>query len=276
MSDLGKSTSGLSVGYIDSLPHSGYTILGYNLSEHPDIIFLGEVGYALTDLAGSISKGTRLSCSCNQFADQCEFWSKVTARIDECRDQNSGYRVVLEEFQKNYGTKKTLIDSNKTIEPAIFLASLENTQVKCIHTVRDFRGAAVSESRRKAKRHPNRPQWFSAVQASFQWMRKNLKTERSISEVSSDGFHSTSYEKICSQTAHDIEEVWKFLDLPPRRYLGDDSLQNAHLLSGNRLASSGRSRVPVYDERWRKTRIWWPCVILFPILPVLNRRWVYS
>lgn len=120
MSDLGKSTSGLSVGYIVSLPHSGSTILGYNLSEHPDIIFLGEVGYALTDLAGSISKGTRLSCSCNQFADQCEFWSKVTARIDECRDQNSGYRVVLEEFQKNYGTKKRLSIPTKPLSQLFF------------------------------------------------------------------------------------------------------------------------------------------------------------
>ena len=276
MSEPRISPPVLSVGYIVSLPHSGSTILGYNLSEHPDVVFLGEVGYALADLSASVAKGTPLSCSCGQPAEQCGFWSGVAKRLTECHDQESGYRVVVEEFISRYGFGKTLIDSNKTVEPAEFLCSLENIRVRCIHTVRDFRGAAVSEARRKAKRHPNRPQWFTATQASFQWMRKNLRTERSFSSLTAAGFHTTSYEKLCSHTAAEIEGVWQFLGLNRHDYTGDEALQNAHLLSGNRLASSGRSRVPVYDERWRKTRIWWPGVLLFPMLPLLNRRWVYS
>jgi len=276
MSDPGNSPPVLSVGYIVSLPHSGSTILGYNLSEHPDVVFLGEVGYALADLSTSVAKGTPLSCSCGQPVGQCGFWSRVASRLPECRDQNSGYKVVIEEFIALYGHEKTLIDSNKTVEPAEFICSLENVRIRCIHTIRDFRGAAVSEARRKAKRHPNRPEWFTATQASFQWMRKNLRTERSFSSLAAAGFHTTSYEKLCSHTAMEIEAVWGFLGLSRHEYTGDESLQNAHLLSGNRLASSGRSRVPVYDERWRKTRIWWPGVILFPMLPILNRRWVYS
>jgi hypothetical protein len=40
----------LKFAYIVSLPHSGSTILSYNLSEHPDVVFLGEVGYALKKL----------------------------------------------------------------------------------------------------------------------------------------------------------------------------------------------------------------------------------
>lgn len=277
MSDLGNSKPCLSVGYIVSLPHSGSTILGYNLSEHPDVVFLGEVGYALADLASSQALGgTPLYCSCQQPVDQCAFWSGVVRRLPECRDQDSGYRVVVDEFLSLYGTAKTLIDSNKTVEPARFLCSMDNLRVRCIHTVRDVRGAAVSEARRKAKRHPNRPQWLTATQASFQWMRKNLRNERSFSTLATAEFHTTSYEKICSQTAGEIEAIWRFLGLTPRSYVGDESLQNSHLLSGNRLASSGRSRVPVYDERWRKTLIWWPSMFLFPILPLLNRRWVYS
>lgn len=277
MPDLGNSQGSLSVGYIVSLPHSGSTILGYNLSEHPDVVFLGEVGYALADLATSKARGGEpLYCSCNQPADECAFWSKVSARLSECKNQESGYRLVVDEFISLYGTSKTLIDSNKTVEPARFLCSMENVRVRCIHTVRDFRGAAVSEARRKAKRHPNRPQWLTATQASFQWMRKNLRTERSFSTLSTASFHTTSYEKICSRTDGEIEAIWRFLGLAPKPYIGDESLQNAHLLSGNRLASSGRSRVPVYDDRWRQTRIWWPGLILFPVLPILNRRWVYS
>jgi hypothetical protein len=276
MLDIGSSSTGLTVGYIVSLPHSGSTILGYNLSEHPDVIFLGEVGYAIADLWASKAKKNPLFCSCNQAVHDCEFWSGVAHRLPECGDQDSGYRVVVEEFLKRYGTNKTLIDSNKTVEPARLLCSMENVNVRCIHTVRDFRGAAVSEARRKSKRRPNRPQWLTATQASFQWMRKNLQTERSFSTLSSSGFHTTSYEKICTHTAAEIESIWRFLGLCPHSYKGDDSSQNAHLLSGNKLGSSGRSRVPVYDERWRKTRIWWPAAFLFPILPLLNRRWVYS
>ena len=56
MLDLGSSPAALSVGYIVSLPHSGSTILGYNLSEHPDVVFLGEVGYAIADLKASKEK----------------------------------------------------------------------------------------------------------------------------------------------------------------------------------------------------------------------------
>lgn len=276
MLDSGSSSSGLAVGYIVSLPHSGSTILGYNLSEHPDAVFLGEVGYAIADLKASAAKETSLICSCQRTVHDCEFWGGVARRLPECHDQDSGYRVVVQEFLKRYGTNKTLIDSNKTVEPARLLCSMGNVTVRCIHTVRDFRGAAVSEARRKSKRNPNRPQWLTATQASFQWMRKNLRNERSFSTLSSAGFHTTSYEKICTHTAAEIEAIWRFLGLPAHKYRGDDSRQNAHLLSGNKLSSSGRSRVPVYDERWRKTRIWWPSVILFPILPLLNRRWVYA
>ena len=276
MLDLGSSPSALSVGYIVSLPHSGSTILGYNLSEHPDVVFLGEVGYAIADLKASKDKKIPLFCSCRQPVHDCEFWSSVDRRLSECRDLNSSYQVVVEEFLLRYGTSKTLVDSNKTVEPARLLCSMDNATVRCIHTVRDFRGAAVSEARRKAKRNPNRPQWLTASQASFQWMRKNLRNERSFSTLSSAGFHTTSYEKICTHTASQIEAIWKFLGLAKHSYQGDDSRQNAHLLSGNKLGSSNRSRVPMYDDRWRKTRIWWPSVILFPILPLLNRRWVYS
>jgi len=276
MIDHGSSSAGLSVGYIVSLPHSGSTILGYNLSEHPNAVFLGEVGYAIADLKSSKAKESPLFCSCSRAAHDCDFWGGVARRLSECRDQDSGYMVVVEEFLKRYGIGKTLIDSNKTVEPARLLYSMENVTVRCIHTIRDFRGAAVSEARRKAKHNPNRPQWLTATQASFQWMRKNLRNERSFSTLTSAGFHTTSYEKICTHTAGEIEAIWKFLGLPTHSYIGDDSRQNAHLLSGNKLGSSGRSRVPVYDERWRKTRIWWPSVILFPVLPLLNRRWVYS
>jgi len=264
------------VGYIVSLPHSGSTILGYNLSEHPDVVFLGEVGYALADLAAARRAGSRLFCSCEQSAEECPFWGRVARRLPDQADLETGYRLVVEEFLALHGGEKILVDSNKTVEPARFLASMENLRVRCVHTVRDFRGAAVSEARRKSKRRPNRPEWASAVQASFQWMRKNMRTVRSFSSLPTVELHRTSYEKLCADPAREVEAVWRFLGLPPHRYAGRESLQNSHLLSGNRLASSGRSRLPVYDERWRKTRIWWPSVILFPLLPLLNRRWVYS
>jgi hypothetical protein len=115
-----------------------------------------------------------------------------------------------------------------------------------------------------------------ATEAAFQWIRRNHLLEASLDTVPFRKIHRTSYERICKNTASKIKTIWSVLGLASRAYKGEPRLQNSHLLAGNKLASSAGSRLPVYDERWRKTRIWWPAVILFPLLPLLNRRWVYS
>jgi len=139
----------LKFAYIVSLPHSGSTILSYNLSEHPDIVFLGEIGYALQKLQES--KKQTVQCSCGKPAAQCDFWSSIVGRLPARFDEQAGYDIVIEEFQKKFGASKLLLDSNKIGEPLYFLRSRPGLEIRGIHTTRDFRGAVVSEARRKKR-----------------------------------------------------------------------------------------------------------------------------
>lgn len=191
-------------------------------------------------------------------------------------DEQAGYQIVIEEFQKKFGESKLLLDSNKIVEPLYFLRSRGGLEIRGIHTTRDFRGAVVSEARRKKKKRPGRPEWITAIQAGFQWIRKNHGIQRSFAELHLDGMCQTSYEKFCKNPAGEVEKIWRFLGVAPHSYVGEESAQTAHLLAGNTLKTSGGTRTPVYDLRWKSSWIWWPCVLLMPILPLLNRRWVYG
>jgi hypothetical protein len=107
-------------------------------------------------------------------------------------------------------------------------------------------------------------------------MRKNRGIQRSFGELNLDGMCRTSYEKLCNNPAGEVEKIWRFLGMSPRSFEGLASAQNAHLLAGNTLKTSGGIRTPIYDSRWKSSWIWRPCVVLMPILPLLNKRWVYS
>ena len=239
-------------------------------------MFLGEIGYALQRLHESKSLTSPVPCSCGKPATQCDFWGSVVERLPARFDEQRGYEIVIEEFQKKFGQSKLLLDSNKIVEPLYFLRTRPGLKIRGIHTTRDFRGAVVSEARRKKKKRPGRPEWITAIQAGFQWMRKNHGIQHSFAELHLDGMCQTSYEKLCKNPAGEVEKIWQFLGVAPHSYVGEESAQNAHLLAGNTLKTSGGTRTPVYDSRWKSSWIWWPCVLLMPILPLLNRRWVYG
>lgn len=266
----------MKIAYIVSLPHSGSTILSYNLSEHPDIVYLGEVCYALRLLSSSRNEATLRNCSCGYPISQCFFWRSVLKRLPEHFDEFYGYNIVIEEFMNNYGESKLLLDSNKTIDPLYFLRKKPGLEIFGIHTVRDFRGAVVSEAKRKKSKHPNRPEWITALHTGFQWMRRNHAINRSFFDVGMVGSCVTSYEKLCESPSKEIEYIWRFLGMAACNFQGSAPLQNAHSFFGNSLQSSGGLRTFSYDSRWKSSWIWWPCVLLMPMLLLLNRRWVYS
>ena len=217
-----------------------------------------------------------MPCSCGKSAAECDFWSTIWEQVSAQCDEQTGYEIVIKEFQRKFGDSKVLLDSNKTVEPLYFLRHRAGLDIRAIHTTRDFRGAVVSEARRKRKKRPGRPEWITAIQAGFQWMRKNQGIQRSFGKLALDGMCSTSYEKLCKNPAAEVEKIWRFLGMNPCSFKGRASDQNAHLLAGNTLNSSGGARTPAYDSRWKSSWIWWPCVLLMPILPFLNKRWVYG
>ena len=124
---------------------------------------MGEVGYALKKLHESRKQDETVQCSCGKAAAHCDFWRSVLERLPARFDEQAGYEIVIEEFQKIFGESKLLLDSNKTVEPLYFLRKRAGLKIRGIHTTRDFRGAVVSEARRKKKKRPDRSEWITAI-----------------------------------------------------------------------------------------------------------------
>lgn len=261
----------LRVAYIMSLQHSGSTILAHHLSKHRPVVNLGEAGYGMSRIA---TRGADCSpCACGKSACDCDFWGgwNPSSNSDDDFPQSLGYRRLVDRFRDVYGNGGILLDANKTSEPLQFFCSRPDCEVFAIHLVRDVRGASVSEAFRKKRSHPNRAEWFTATQAAFQWMRRNLAISRLLDSLSLAGRKRTSYERLCQNP----EDVLKDISC----WLGADqtaTLPNDHTLIGNMLGFSSGSREISYDNRWRRNRSYYLAMLLFPILPLLNRRWVYS
>lgn len=56
---------------------------------------------------------------------------RLPARFDE----QAGYEIVIEEFQKKFGESKLLLDSNKIVEPLYFLRKRPGLEIRGIHTL---------------------------------------------------------------------------------------------------------------------------------------------
>lgn len=261
----------LRIAYILSLPHSGSTILAHHLSAHRPVVNLGEAAYGIQRLADR--GAARCPCACGNIVRECEFWSGFE-NADPARP-NFGdpfhYRRLVHRFREVYGNEGILLDANKTSEPIRFYCDMTDCDVYAIHLVRDFRGACVSEAARKKKNHPDRPEWFTATQAAFQWMRRNRSISRLLDSLPLAGRKCLSYEALCKNPETILSKVTDWLGASP-----DPCAPCDHALIGNKLGFSAGHRGILYDDRWRKSRAYYPALLLFPILPLLNRRWVYS
>lgn len=218
-----------------------------------------------------------MPCSCGKTAADCEFWSPLSGKCDFSPGPAfaDSYDLVFDRFRSHYGPDAILCDTNKTSEPLAHMASSPGVEVSAIHLVRDFRGAIVSEALRKTKRRPGRPQWVAGISAGYHWMRRNLALSRLAASLPAGRALRCSYEHFCSDPWGELERIASWMQIPaPERTAG--RRPETHMVIGNTFGFSSGSREVLYDTRWRQNRCWVPAAILFPALPFLNRRWVYS
>ena len=261
----------LRIAYILSLPHSGSTILAHNLSKYHPVVNLGEAGYGMRRLATRAAD--QCPCACGKSARDCEFWGGLDFALmptGETQDRLD-YGRLSNRFRSVFGEDAILLDANKTSEPISYFCEMPDCEVFAIHLVRDFRGACVSEAIRKKKKHAGRATWFTATQAAFQWMRKNLGISRLLDSLPLAGRKCMSYEALCNNPQKTLLETGVWLGAAMEAGVAKD-----HALIGNTLEFSAGSREIIYDNRWKNSRSFYPALLLFPILPLLNRRWVYS
>lgn len=261
----------LRIAYIISLPHSGSTILAHHLSRHRPVVSLGEAGYGMMRLA--TRNAADCPCACGKAAAECDFWGGWVPPMDSGGDfpQSQAYRSIVHRFRSVFGEGAILLDANKTSEPVDLFCQSPDCEVFAIHLVRDVRGACVSEAARKTKSQPGRAEWFTATQAAFQWMRKNLAISRLLDSLPLAGRKMTSYERLCQNPEDVLKDITAWLGASQ-----ESGSPHDHTLIGNKLGFSSGSHEISYDNRWIKSRSYYPAMLLFPILPFLNRRWVYG
>lgn len=271
--DFNKMPKGkkLRIAYIISLPHSGSTILAHHLSKHRPVVNLGEAGYGMKRIASHCAADC--PCACGKSAAECVFWGGVDLSSISDREfpQSLGYRKLVDRFRDVFGCGSILLDANKTSEPLRFFCKAPDCEVFAIHLVRDVRGACVSEAVRKKKSHPSRAEWFTATQAAFQWMRRNLAITRLLDSLPLADKKMMSYERLCQNPEGVLNNITDWLGASRESCQSYD-----HALIGNMLGFSSGSREIRYDNRWRGRHTYYPALLLFPILPFLNRRWVYG
>ena len=212
-------------------------------------------------------------CACGALAGNWQFWSglELPSQVPGEPLDRSEYRILTHRFRSVFGEDAILVDANKTSEPIRYFCELPDCEVFAIHLVRDFRGACVSEALRKQKKYAGRTAWITATQAAFQWMRKNLGISRLLDALPIAGRKIMSYESLCINPQKSLREAATWLGAA-----SEASEARDHSLIGNTLGFSAGSREIIYDARWKKSRAFYPSLILFPVLPLLNRSWVYS
>lgn len=257
--------------YVISLPHSGSTILAHHLSLLHPLVNLGEAGYAVERL--STSRSAAFPCACGRPVEECEFWSRMRDGLPRCIGPSSedAYARLIPEFRSVFGNQAILVDTNKTSEPLRYLSSRPDCEAFVVHLIRDVRGACVSEALRKKSKHPARAEWFTATQAAFQWIRKNHAIASMLHGLPLAGCRRIGYEALCQRPQAVLENLGAWVGASPK-----PGWQENHALIGNQLKFSGGDRGIVYDARWQSSRAFYPAFLLFPFLPWLNHRWVYS
>ncbi len=165
----------MKIVYISGCGRSGSTLLDTILSEHNDIVGVGE----LTNLFYAGWKNNEY-CSCQKQIKECEFWTKVKEIWEDKSDLSSFEEYIVlqkkverirfffklifnkkllqsNEVQKYiYNTKilyeaiqivsskKYIIDSSKTPIRAFLLSQSDDIDLYIIHLIRDIRGFGYS------------------------------------------------------------------------------------------------------------------------------------
>ncbi len=207
---MSHNKSPLRIVYIGGIEHSGSTLLGLMLDNHPQITCVGE----LSHLARVGWLGADY-CSCGLQIACCPFWTKVRKEWEQTTDDKITTLVKLEDaidrnrhlpvmlFQKKHHPplfKKysrsslalfqaiqqisgdtILVDTSKRVSRAFALSKIEDIDFRLIHLIRDARGVAYSSG--KPNRAIRRSLWMSAVRwnlvnKSYRYVQKTLGDDR--------------------------------------------------------------------------------------------------
>ncbi len=260
------------IAYIYSPARSGSTFLQFLLSNHPDMIGLGELYRVVQDInhkSEEIWDG--IDCSCGSVAADCDFWSELVRRADSAPPITAG--DVVGRFAQKF-PDKVLIDSSKNGDEIDRYLANDQVELKMIILVRDYRGWVLSAlkynrlRREKSSGTGNSLSFtYNRVIMSYRWLYSTAKRMMVARRKNIDVLH-VYYENLVFDTEKQTQRINEFLGIDATEMRLDVKPENSHELYGNSSlrSDSRKSSSIVYDMTWLTDgRLAFYSVVLFPV-----------
>ncbi len=150
--------------FVSGCGHSGSTFLQFLLSQHYDVLCVGEIGNSVRHISDkNFERSKKQLCSCGEQGEDCEFWGSI---VQDTTSSISELVASVTEKTSKFNSP-TVIDSSKRIRHYDLLMHVDP---KVIYLVRDFRGWALSEIRnKKRKSEYQQRKNFGYVYESYRW-----------------------------------------------------------------------------------------------------------
>ena len=245
------------VAYISCPARGGSTFVQFVLSNHPEIVGLGELFRVVTDANSKRHQHWEgISCSCGAIASNCEFWSKLLP--PESRDANDlSTEDVLKQFGKSF-PGKILVDSSKNGDQIDRYQADPNVDLKVILLVRDYRGWVLSALKyqkmfRDKDIYQNHRIVFTnnRILMSYRWLYSTYKRMRMFRRKNIDVLY-VYYENIVFDTDRQLTRINEFLGVDNTEWSPVIEQSNCHEVYGNSSMRSDakKSSSIYYDSTW--------------------------
>lgn len=265
--------------YVAALSHSGSTLLGLLLGNHPSAVCLGEVHPALTR-----GRGQSDTCTCGAAIERCPVWGPADGHpvAESGPAYATAYRALVERAAAERGPAARILDVSK--RPAGLQPLLESWagDVQVIWLLKDIRSFVYSQLQRSGRPALMRKDGWRRLYTTtvlfniLQWRVGNGRIKALLRERQVP-FFQLGYEELCFRPETMLRKVCEFLGLPFDAAVLRPDPARGHLVRGNRVRQDpSRLGAVAYDAAWmRSARLAWWSDCMAPLMG-WNAREVYA
>lgn len=237
---------------LNSLSHSGSTVISMVLSTAENAISLGEVYQILRDTPDDWLDRNE-QCSCSNALASCEFWKPVLEHIksNHIEDIVEKYRYVIQFFTKKYGENSVLIDTSKGTKHFDIYRELE-IEYKLIYLLRDVRSFAFSQSK-VASRQVRKGIKKIKGKVWFQYLKWYFGNKKRLSKFSKENieYHKVGYEDFCFNQEARLMQICEHTGVEYKKEYLTLLETKHHILMGNPMKNDKSKQTGIrYDSSW--------------------------
>lgn len=244
--------------YIAGLEHSGTTLLDHLLSQHPQMLGLGEIAsfFSPSHMKRYMRQWGHLPdaqiCSCGQTWKVCPFWgpllelnglnsnlpilSKYGQLVDYVKARHTNIEVIIDS-SKSHATLEVLLND-------LNLIGLQRENVHVVLLVKDVRNFAASIARKRKKTSST----WSHIRTFNWWIGANSKYLTYLKEADIS-FHTVLYEHLCFRPIETLNFIVGYFDLHFDQDL-TSLKKTSHVAMGNKDFVIRNSDRVSYDYSW--------------------------